>query len=262
MDELYMTDEGILINLEEESADIGPKTFKKYNKYNKFIRYIYNKEAYHAAICHNDPKKEFECYRAGPSNYIKIDCIYFSQKELWEKYEKVINKVEHKEELSENEALDMAFVCKFIAPQHKEFVIDHITKSFEAAIITDEKLKMDVAIIIDAMIVKHVSSEAKQIELKERINMREYESEMQKIVYEEYGDELHKKEKELEAKKQKNKKTEQENKKTKQELQAEKQENKKLTRTNNKYKTKIKQLSEIENLTPEAKKIINSMMLL
>ena len=158
MDELYLTDQDILVDFEEKSEHIGPKTFKKYNK---FIRYIYNKEVYHVALCHKKPKKEFECYRASPSNYIKIHCIYISQKELWNRYEKVIRKDEQKEELTDKEALDMAFVSKFIDAQHRQFVIDSLTKSFKNAIIKDKKLKMDVAVILDVMISKHVKSEAK-----------------------------------------------------------------------------------------------------
>lgn len=249
MDELYLTDLDILVNLEEESGNIGTATFQKFDKYNRFIRFMYNKKAYIAAICHKDPKKEFECYKAGPSNYIKIHYIYLSQEELWKKYENVINKVKHNKELTDMEALDMAFVSKFIAPQHKEFIIDSMTKSFKAAIISDEKLKMDVAIILDAMITKQFSSKTKQNELKERINMREYKNEMEKIIYEGFGDELYEKDKELQTQKQENEKV--------------KQENKKLSKTNKEYKNKIHQLTQMEDLnTPEAKKIINSLMLL
>ena len=283
MDELYLTDEGILIDYEEESEPLGPKTFRKYNKYNKFIRYIYNKEIYHVALCHKKPKNEFECYRAGPSNYIKIHCIYISQNELWKRYEKVIRKVEQKEELTDTEALDMAFVSKFIDAKHSQFIIDSLTKSFKDAIIPDKKLKMDVAIILDAMISKHIKSEAKQEKLRERINMRKYENEMEKIIYEEYGDKLYEKDRILEEKDSVIEKKDtiieekdsviekkdtiieekdKEHKKTKQELQTEKQENKKLTKANNEYKNKIQQLNKIENLTPEARKIIDSMMLL
>jgi hypothetical protein len=276
MDELYLNDQDILIDYEEESEQLGPKTFKKYNKYNKFVRYIYNKEVYHVAICHKDPKKEHICYKAGPSNYIKIHCIHISQKELWKRCENVISKVEQKEELTDTEALDMAFVSKFIAPQHRQFVIDSMTKSFENAIIKDKKLKLDVAVILDAMISKHIPSETKQKELRERINMREYRDEMEKIIYEEYGDKLYEKDRVIEKKdsiieekdsiiEKKDTIIEENEKKLQtqtQELQTEKQENKKLTKTNNEYKNKIKQLNKIENLTPEAKKIINSLMLL
>ena len=85
--------------------------------------------------------------------------------------------------------------------------------------------------------------------------MRKYENAMEKIIYEEYGDQLYEKDRILEEK-------DKEHKKTKQELQTEKQENKKLTKANNEYKNKIQQLNKIENLTPEARKIIDSMMLL
>ena len=263
MDELYLNNEDIMINLEEESDSIDTQTDQKINKYNKFIRYIYNKEVYHAAICHKDPKKEFECYKAGPSNYIKIHLIYISQNILWERYENVISKVEQKEELSEMEALDMAFVSKFIDPQYKKFVIDSLTKSFNSAIIHDKKLKMDVAIILNAMITKNYSSKAKQDELRERINMREYESEMEKIIYEEFGEELSEKDRELETQKQEHEKTKQEHEKTKQELKTQKQKTEKLNKTNKEYKNKIEKLNQMKDLnTPEARNILNSLILL
>jgi hypothetical protein len=255
MDELYLNDEDILIDLEEESEPLGPRTFRKYNKYNKFVRYIYNKEPYHAAICHENPKKEHICYKAGPSNYIKIHCIHISQDELWKRYEKVIRKVEQKEELTDKEALDIAFISKFIDAPHRQLVIDSMTESFQDAIIKDEKLKMDVAVILDAMISKHIPSEVKQEELRERINMRQYRDEMQKIIYEEFGDELHEKDRIIEEKDKELQTQKQEAEKTKQEAEKAKQKNKE-------YKNKIKQLNKIENLTPEARKIINSLMLL
>ena len=72
---------------------------------------------------------------------------------------------------------------------------------------------------------------------------------MEKIIYEGFGDELYEKDKELQTQKQENEKV--------------KQENKKLSKTNKKYKNKIHQLTQMEDLnTPEAKKIINSLMLL
>lgn len=65
--------------------------------------------------------------------------------------------------------------------------------------------------------------------------MRQFESELQKLVYDEYGDELDKKDQEIKEKDQEIKE----------------------------YKNKAKQLNQIENLnSPEARKIIQSMLLL
>lgn len=85
--------------------------------------------------------------------------------------------------------------------------------------------------------------------------MRHIENEIEKLVYDEYGDILDKKDEELEAREKeitrlKNTNKEYEN-KTRQ-----------LNNTNKEYKNKIKQLKELKDLTPEAKKIINTMMLL
>ena len=68
--------------------------------------------------------------------------------------------------------------------------------------------------------------------------MRHIEKEIDKLVYDEYGDILDKKDKKIET-----------------------QANKIKTQANEikEYKNKLKQLNEL-NLTPEAKKIINSMM--
>ena len=67
-----------------------------------------------------------------------------------------------------------AFVCKFIDDENVEMVIDSITKEFNNAIIKDSKLKMDVAIIIEAMILKRISTTVKKDKFLRRLNMRQY----------------------------------------------------------------------------------------
>ena len=72
--------------------------------------------------------------------------------------------------------------------------------------------------------------------------MRQYETDMEELVYDEYGDILNEKDKEIESKT---------------------REIEKLNNENKEYKEKIRQLNEIEDLnTPQAKKILNSLMLL
>ena len=79
--------------------------------------------------------------------------------------------------------------------------------------------------------------------------MKTFESEIQKLVYDEFGDELEQKDKEIEQK---------EN-----ELEQKENEISKLTKTNNTYKNKIDQIKEIGDLnSPKAQEIIQSLMLL
>ena len=72
-------------------------------------------------------------------------------------------------------------------------------------------------------------------------NMREYENEMQKIVYEEFGDELYKKDAEIELK---NRELKSKDKLIKQ------------------YREKFKELNELKDLKPEAKSIVSELLLL
>ena len=281
MDELYLTDEDILINLEEESGHIGPETLSKYDKYHKFIRGKYNKKLYIFVMCHKDPKKKVELYYADPSTVIIIHYIYFTQEELWEKYDNIISKVEHKEKLTDMEAMDMAFIAKFIAGQYREYVVESIAGIFKDAIIEDWQLKMDVAVIINAMIIKTFESETKQKELGEMIGMPKYKTEMQKIVYEEYGEELIKKDKIIEEKddeidkivKEKDEivreKDDEIDKivREKDEIVREKDDEiDKIVEENNnrdkELKKELKKLDKMGDLNPEAKKIISTLLLL
>ncbi len=69
--------------------------------------------------------------------HIKIYYYYFSQNELWEKYENIINKVKQKKELTDTEALDIASISKFILKEHAPSVIESLAKVFKKAIIKD-----------------------------------------------------------------------------------------------------------------------------
>ena len=229
---------------------------EKFGKYVIFFSYRYLNKVYLAVLCHKDPKKEFEYYEYAPSLYIKIHYFYFPQDELWEKYENIINKIRHNIELTEREALDMAFVPKFISKKYAPEVTETLIKIFNDAKIEDELLKLDIGAILTGMVLKHFKSNEKQSRLIGMINMRHFESEIQKLVYDEYGEELDKKDETIEkqSKELKNKSKELKNKS--------KQINK-LNKNEKEYKKKLKQLNELDDLnSPEAKKIISTLIMM
>ncbi|MBE6499499.1 MAG: hypothetical protein E7Z80_02990 [Methanobrevibacter thaueri] len=236
MDEVYQTDEGWVIDLEEESGEISPDTLKKFAKYVIFLSYQhYPKEVYLGVICHKKPKSDYECYEYAPSCYIKIHYHYFPQEELCKKYENVINKVKQKQILTDTEAMDLAFICKFISSKKAPKVIETITYIFKDAKIPDKKLKIDIGAIICAMISKRITSHKKIKELLDVINVKEIDDEMTKIVYEEFGDILKQKDDEIKSK----------------------------DDEINSYKSKIEQLKKIGDLkSNDAQKIIQSMILM
>lgn len=248
VDEYYMTNEGLLVNFEEESGNITEKTKEKFSKYVIFASYRYMGKLYLAVLCHQNPNKHCECYEYSPSVHIKIYYYYFSQNELWKKYENIINKIKQKEELTDTEALDIAFISKFISKEHAPSVIESLAEVFKKAIIEDKLLKMDVGVILGGMILKHITSNTKQNKLLELIGMRHIENEIDKLVYDEYGDILDEKDKEIE--------------KMDNELKTKDKKIDELNQTNEEYKNKLKELNKTTNLPPEAKKIINSMLLL
>ena len=256
IDFLYYNDEGLLIDLEEESGDITEETLKKFGKYISFCIYRYSENIYLAVLCHQNPKKEFEFYEVSPSFHIKVHYYYFNQDELWEKYDNLIKKVGQKERLTDREALDIGFLSKFISKEYASEIMDPLTTMFSEAIINDKLLKMDVGVILGGMILKHVPDLEKQNRLLRRINMRHIEREIDKLLYDEYGEELCKKDKEIEAKNKEIKSKDNE-------IKSKDNEIDKLNKSNAEYKTKIGQLNQMDDLnTPKAKKILQQLMLL
>ena len=189
-DEYYITKEGLLVNFEEESGNITEKTKEKFSKYVIFASYRYMGKLYLAVLCHQNPNKNCECYEYSPSVHIKIYYYYFSQNELWKKYENIINKVKQKEELTDTEALDIAFISKFMLKEHAPSVIESLAKVFKKAIIKDELLKMDIGVILGGMILKHITSNTKQNKLLGMIGMRHIENKIDKQVKDKYGNKL------------------------------------------------------------------------
>lgn len=261
-DEYYITKEGLLVNFEEESGNITEKTKEKFSKYVIFASYRYMGKLYLAVLCHQNPNKNCECYEYSPSVHIKIYYYYFSQNELWKKYENIINKVKQKEELTDTEALDIAFISKFMLKEHAPSVIELLAKVFKKAIIKDKLLKMDIGVILGGMILKHITSNRKQNKLLGLIGMRHIENEIDKLVYDEYGDKLDEKDKEIEKMDNELKTKDNELKTKNDELKTKDKKIDELNQTNEEYKNKLKELNKTTNLPPEAKKIINSMMLL
>ena len=201
-----------------------------------------------AVICHKDPKNFPKCYKKSPSVYIKIHYYYIPQEELWAKYENVINKVEQKEELTDMEALDIAFIPKFISKDKAPFVTEYLAKTFKDAIITDNELKRDVGVILGAMILKNIKSDEKQNELMEDIGMKQIEEEIRILARDEYKEDYRKLEKEKYE-------LQQENNAIKKEYDA-------IKKENNSIKKGILKLSKIDDLDPDAKKIINSLLII
>ncbi len=105
------------------------------------------------------------------------------------------------------------------------------------------------------MVLKHVSDENKQKILMEMIGMRKIKNELDELVYEQYGDELDAKDKELETK---NKELETKDK----ELETKDKQIVNLQKSNREYRKQIKKLSELDGLTPEAQKILSSLIML
>ena len=171
-------------------------------------------------------------------------------------HENLINKVEHKETLTEMESLDIAFIARFTPKKDAPKVLESLCEIFKKSIITDKVLKLDVRVILSGMVLKHITSKNKQEKLMRMIGMRKIENELDELVYEQYGDELDAKDKQLEESAKIIKSKDNQLKSKDDQLKSKDDQLKS-------YQKLIKKLDDFDDLnTPEARKIINSLMLL
>ena len=248
----------IKINLEEESGEVTEKTLEKLGKYKTFGSFIYGMPFLTAVICLKDPKNFPKEYEISPSDIIRPKYYHFSQSILWENYDKVINKVEQNIQLSEREALHIAFIPKYISKRHAESVTKSLARVFQRTNIPDYELKRDIAFILLTMILANISNETEQDQLMEVIEMNIYRDDMQELVYSEYGDELDKKDQEIAAK-------DKDLAKKDQDLAAKDKDlakkDKELELIKNRYAEKIEEINAREDIPLETKKLINSILL-
>lgn len=170
-DAFYAVSGNMLINLEEESSTINERTLQKFAKYMIFGNFIHHRMVYAAVISNKNPKNFPKEYKITPTNILKPKYIYFEENELWEKYENLINKIKQKDVLSEMEALDIAFIPKFISKKNSSKVTETLAVNFKNANIKEKQLKTDVGIILGAMILKNILDKEKQQKLMEMIGM-------------------------------------------------------------------------------------------
>ncbi|MBQ6100467.1 MAG: hypothetical protein IJL02_11480 [Methanobrevibacter sp.] len=272
MDELYSVGkkdeltgkltEYMLIDLEDESENVVEKTLKKFAKYKTFGSFIYSLPMYTAVTCKknyiNFPKE----YKITETDIIRPHYIHFSDDELWEKCENVINKVKQNIKLSDNEALDIAFIPKYISQKYASQITESLAQVFSKSNIPDEELKRDIAVILMTMVLKNIPDIEKQNKLLEAMKMRKYKDDMEEIVYSIYGEELEKKDQEIEQQNQKL--IEKDAELTKKDAKLT-EKNAEITEKNaeiNQYKKGIEQLKSLDDLnTPQAQKIINTLLL-
>ena len=134
--------------------------------------------------------------------------------------------------------------------------MESLSHAFKDSIIADRLLRIDVGVILGGMILKHIKYINKQNRLLRVIDMRHIEREIDKLVYDEYGDQLEAKDKLIESQAQ-------ELKTQSMLIKSKDNEINSLVEKNNQFKSKSDQLKEIGDFdAPESKKIIQSLLLL
>lgn len=138
-DDIHSSTTGELINVEEESDYVTEETLRdKNSKYALLMANEYTMNIFLAIICHKDPKNFPKSFKSGQELEFHFNYYYFPKDELLEKHENIINKIEHKEKLTMKEALEIAFIPKYIGYGKGPEITKSLAYNFNKAIIKEK----------------------------------------------------------------------------------------------------------------------------
>ncbi len=253
MDSLYKAGE-YLYNVEAQSTPVSLKDMKRFADYRIFVEYMYNLGVNTIIIITVDPKTSLDEYNVSKTDILRPSYKYCPKKKLMKKFKNVIDKVENKKELSIDESLDIAFLPLFAPPQEAQMITEKMCELIRKDNNIKYELKRDITFILQIMIFKNFRDYEKRKELLEEINMRQFDSDLEIIAYEIYGDEIEDKKETI---KQQNNQIQQQNNQIKEQCNQIQQQNNQIEEKNNQIQQQNNQIQQQNNQIEEKNQQLN-----
>ena len=189
MDSLYKTNTR-LNNIESQSTQVGMKEMRRFADYRIFAEYIYNLPVETIVLMTVDPKNSLKEYKISETDIIRPIYIYFPKEEVIKRFKNVTDKIENNETLTEEETLDIAFLPLFAAKENSQEITEKMCRLIKKHDHIDYELKREISFILQIMVFKYFEDSEKREELLEVINMKQYDSDLEMIAYEIYGEDM------------------------------------------------------------------------
>ena len=189
MDSLYKTDTS-LNNIESQSTRVGLKEMRRFADYRIFAEYIYNLPVETIVLMTVDPKSSLKEYKISETDIIRHIYIYFSKEEVIKRFKNVRDKIENNETLTEEETLDIGLLPLFAPKENSQEITEKMCELIRKNKHIDYELKREISFILQIMVFKYFEDSEKREELLEEINMKQYDSDLEMIAYEIYGEDM------------------------------------------------------------------------
>lgn len=189
MDSLYKTT-AALNNIEAQSTQVGIKEMKRFADYRVFAEYIYNLPVETIILMTVDPKNSLKEYKISETDIIRPIYIYFPKEEVIKRFKKVSDKIENNKTLTEEETLDIAFLPLFAAKENSQEITEKMCGLIRKYEHIEYELKRKISFILQIMVFKYFEDFKKREELLGEINMKQYDSDLEMIAYEIYGEDI------------------------------------------------------------------------
>ena len=192
MDSLYKTDSS-LNNIESQSTRVGIKEMRRFADYRIFAEYIYNLPVETIVLMTVDPKNSLKEYKISETDIIRPIYIYFPKEEVIKRFKNVSDKIENNETLTEEETLDIGLLPLFAPKENSQEITEKMCELIRKCKHMDYELKREISFILQIMVFKYFKDSEKREELLGEINMKQYDSDLEMIAYEIYGEDMEEK---------------------------------------------------------------------
>ncbi len=163
---------------------------KRFADYRIFAEYIYNLPVETIILMTVDPKNSLKEYKISETDIIKPIYIYFPKEEVIKRFKNVRDKIENNKTLTEEETLDMAFLPLFAAKENSQEITETMCGLIKEYKHIEYELKREISFILQIMVFKYFENPNKREELLGEINMKQYDSDLEMIAYEIYGEDM------------------------------------------------------------------------
>lgn len=189
MDGLYRT-HNTLNNIEAQSTSVGLKEIKRFADYRIFAEYTYNLPVETIIIMTVDPKNSIKEYKISETDIIRPNYRYIPKEEVMKRFKNITDKIENNKTLTEEETLEMALLPLFAPDENSQEITEKICESIRKYKNIDYELKREISFILQIMVFKYFEDPNKRKELLRAINMKQYDSDLEMIAYEIYGEDI------------------------------------------------------------------------
>ena len=172
----------LLINIEFQSSYVTQEKIRTMADYADYSRTYYNRPVLTVVVVTDGYEKSVKEYSRTPSDILKPIFIHMGEDEIIERLNNLEKKISNQEQLTDDEALDIALLPMFAPKDNAMSITERITRLFSVDKSLNGAFRNNIAFALSIMIRKYFDCTAKGKELLKLIEPEINKSKLRDVI--------------------------------------------------------------------------------